>query len=200
MLYIVGLGPGAKDYILDIANKTMEKSDVVIGFQRAIDSVPHIKTSKFKFKTLSSIAIYIENNKNMNISLLASGDPIFYGITEYIKKNYSGELKIIPGLSSFQYFMSVIGQSWHDIYLGTMHGRKNDFLGDIIKYSGGIFLTDDKNSPDIICKSLYENNIDAEVYIGENLSYDDEKISFGRPEEFINLKFSNLSIIYIKKL
>ena len=38
MVYIVGLGPGHKDYILPIASKTMENSDIVVGFGRAIKS------------------------------------------------------------------------------------------------------------------------------------------------------------------
>ena len=32
MVYIVGLGPGNKDYILSKAISTLEKSDVIIGF------------------------------------------------------------------------------------------------------------------------------------------------------------------------
>jgi cobalt-precorrin-7 (C5)-methyltransferase len=206
MLYIVGLGPGGKEYILDIATKTMEKSDVVIGFKRAIETINHIKTPKLKFKKLNQIITYIENNQNKNISLIASGDPTFYGITDYIKKNYNGEIKIIPGISSFQYFMSSIGKTWNNVYLGSLHGKdefmeiEDEFIKNIIKHSGGIFLTDDKISPDIICKSLYENKINGEVYIGENLSYNNEKISHGSPEEFMNLKFSDLSVIYIEIL
>jgi cobalt-precorrin-7 (C5)-methyltransferase len=205
MLYIVGLGPGGKEYIIDIANKTMKKSDVIIGFDRAIKTVSHVKTPKITFKKLNQIIIYIKNNQDKNISLIASGDPTFYGITDYIKKYYDGEIKVIPGISSFQYFMSSIGKTWNNTYLGSLHGIKNEFkeiedefIENINKHSSAIFLTDDKISPGIICKSLYENKINAEVYIGENLSYNNEKISHGRPEEFMNLQFSDLSIIYIE--
>ncbi|WP_461615160.1 precorrin-6y C5,15-methyltransferase (decarboxylating) subunit CbiE [Clostridium sp. Marseille-QA1073] len=198
MVYIVGLGPGHKDYILPIADKTMENSDIVVGFGRAIKSIDHIKTPKLEFKSIVSIVDYISENKDKNISIIASGDPGFYGITEYIKKNYNGEIKVIPGISSFQYFMSKLNQSWHNVHLGSMHGREEDFLGNISKYSQVIFLTDNKNSPSELCRILYENNINCEVYVGENLSYEDEIISFGSPKELMKYNFGKLAVMYIK--
>lgn len=198
MVYIVGLGPGHKDYILPIASKTMENSDVVVGFGRAIKSIDHIKTPKLEFKSIVSIVDYISENKDKNISIIASGDPGFYGITKYIKKNYDGEIKVIPGISSFQYFIAKLNKSWQDVHLGSMHGREEDFLGNISKHSKVMFLTDNKNSPSELCKILYENNINCEVYIGENLSYEDERISFGSPEELMRCNFAKLAVIYIK--
>ncbi|MGL4731484.1 MAG: precorrin-6y C5,15-methyltransferase (decarboxylating) subunit CbiE, partial [Clostridium sp.] len=60
MVYIVGLGPGHKDYILPIATKIMEKSDVILGFTRAIESVDYIKNEKVALNSLTSIHEYIE--------------------------------------------------------------------------------------------------------------------------------------------
>ena len=36
MVYIVGIGPGSPKYIIPLAVETMEKVDVIIGFERAI--------------------------------------------------------------------------------------------------------------------------------------------------------------------
>ncbi len=42
-VYIVGLGPGHKDYMLQGAINNLEKVDIIIGFKRAIESLDFIK-------------------------------------------------------------------------------------------------------------------------------------------------------------
>ncbi|WP_010296455.1 precorrin-6y C5,15-methyltransferase (decarboxylating) subunit CbiE [Clostridium senegalense] len=200
MVYIVGLGPGNKDYILPIATQTMEKCDVILGFSRAIESINHIKKEKMPLNSLNSILEYIDKNKEKEISIIASGDPCFYGITNYIKKNFNGEILVIPGISSFQYFMSKLCKCWNGVHLGSLHGREEEFLTTIEEKGSGIFLTDKNNSPKKLCKLLYENNFKSKVYIGENLSYEDEQIFQGEPKEFINVEFNGISIIYIEKI
>lgn len=38
MIYIVGLGPGHRDYILNKAIKVLEEVNFIMGFKRAIES------------------------------------------------------------------------------------------------------------------------------------------------------------------
>ena len=48
MIYIVGIGPGHKDYMLNKAIDILENSDIIIGFSRAIDSINFIDVKKEK--------------------------------------------------------------------------------------------------------------------------------------------------------
>ena len=43
MVYIVGIGPGNKDYILPKAISTLNESDIIIGFSRALKSIEFLK-------------------------------------------------------------------------------------------------------------------------------------------------------------
>ncbi|WP_034440147.1 precorrin-6y C5,15-methyltransferase (decarboxylating) subunit CbiE [Clostridium ihumii] len=198
MVYIVGLGPGHSDYILPIAKKTMENSEIILGFNRAIESIEHIHGEKLPLNSLTSILDYIEKNKNKEISIIASGDPCFYGITNYIKKNFTGNIEVIPGISSFQYFMSKLCKIWNGIHLGSLHGREEEFLDTIKRGQSGVFLTDKNNSPSNLCKLLYDNNLECTVYVGENLSYPDEVITKGTPEELKDREFSGIAVIYVE--
>ena len=75
MLYIVGLGPGNKDYILPKAIETLKKSDVVIGFKRLINDLNFIDTNKIVINSLRETLDYIQQNGQENIiSLVASGE------------------------------------------------------------------------------------------------------------------------------
>lgn len=201
MIYVVGLGPGSKEYILPKAVETLENSDMIVGFSRALESINFINTDRVAVKTLSDIPKIVEENKNKTISIIASGDPCFYGVTDYIKRNLKEHhIEIIPGLSSFQYLMSKIGKSWNGKFLGSVHGREEDFLAIVKENSTCIFLTDSKNSPKALASKLFQENISCNVWVGENLSYEDEKITVGTPEEIMKKEFSSLSVFVVEEI
>lgn len=211
MIYIVGLGPGHKDYIMPKALEIMKKSDVIVGFKRAIDSLDFIDNKKIYINKLSDIDKFIcdkenkdiltnEKSKVTNISIVASGDPTFYGITNYIKNKSSLEIKVIPGISSFQYLTCKLNMSWNNAYLGSLHGRKEEFLDIINKNNLSIWLTDKENNPSVLCKILHEAKVNCKVIIGEDLSYENEVISEGSPIEFINNTYSSLSIFIVERI
>lgn len=200
MIYIVGLGPGHRDYILNKAIKVLEKVDFIIGFKRAVESLNFINNNKKIITKLNSATDYIKQNNDKNIAIVASGDPCFYGITNFIKKNYEGEIEVIPGVSSYQYMMAKINESWQNSFLGSLHGREEEFIEKVRSYEKSIWLTDRNNSPDKLCSLLLKNNINAEVIVGEDLSYDEEKIIKGKCEDLKSRTFSKLSIMYIKNL
>jgi cobalt-precorrin-7 (C5)-methyltransferase len=201
MIYVVGLGPGSKEYILPKAVEILENSDMIVGFSRALESINFINTDRVAVKTLSDIPKIVEENKNKTISIIASGDPCFYGVTDYIKRNLKEQrIEIIPGLSSFQYLMSKIGKSWNGKFLGSVHGREEDFLAIVKENSTCIFLTDSKNSPKVLASKLFQENISCNVWVGENLSYEDEKITVGTPEEIMKKEFSSLSVFVVEEI
>ena len=59
-------------------------------------------------------------------------------------------------------------------------------------------LTDKIQNPTYICQRLLKTKEDYTVYVGENLSYDDEKITKGRPLELQNQTWRNLSVVVVE--
>ena len=200
MVYIVGLGPGNKDYILPKAIDTLKKSNVIIGFSRLINDLDFINTNKIVMSSLRETLEYIQQNGQDNIiSLVASGDPTFFGISEYIKKNYPGNIVVIPGISSFQYLTTKLNKSWNYAFTGSVHARNEDFIEKVKVNKLSIWLTDNKNNSAFLCKLLNENNIECTVIIGEHLSYENERILQGKPIEFINEEVSDMAILIVEK-
>ncbi|WP_026887181.1 precorrin-6y C5,15-methyltransferase (decarboxylating) subunit CbiE [Clostridium beijerinckii] len=201
MIYIVGLGPGHKDYIMPKALEILKKSNIIIGFKRALDSLEFVDNKKLYINKLSDINEYIcdEKNRSMIISIVASGDPTFYGITNYIKSKATLEFQVIPGISSFQYLTCKLNMSWNNAYIGSLHGRKEDFLNVVNNHDLSIWLTDKENNPAMLCGILHEEKVRCKVVIGENLSYEDEVITNGKPEEFMNKAYDSLSVFIVDK-
>lgn len=200
MLFIVGLGPGSKDYILPKAVQVLKNSDVILGFERALNSINFLYNKKQVVKGLKEVISYAEKNTEKNISVVASGDPSFYGITDFINRSYSGRIEVVPGISSFQYFICKLNKSWQGSYLSSLHGREEDFIQRVKENSISIWLTDKINTPGFICNSLKSSSLKTVVYVGENLSYPDEKITVGAPEKFIDTNFSDLCVVIIERL
>lgn len=197
---IVGIGPGSRDYMLKKAVDTLSSSDYIIGFKRAILSISFIPVKKQIVNSLKEIIAFIEENKNIKISVVASGDPMFYGVASYLSNKLKEAVEVVPGISSFQYMMSKLKKPWQSAELKSVHGREEKLI-EVVKGSRvSIWLTDNKNTPDFICRELVSKGIEAKVYIGENLSYEDENIFIGRAEEFVNKKFQDLTVVVIENV
>lgn len=201
MIYIVGLGPGHRDYIMPKALEILKKSNMIIGFKRALDSLEFVDNKKIYINKLGDINEYIcgDKNRSMIISIVASGDPTFYGITNYIKSKATLEFQVIPGISSFQYLTCKLNMSWNNAYLGSLHGRKEEFLTVVNNHDLSIWLTDKENNPAMLCEILHKEKVRCKVVIGENLSYEDESITNGTPEEFMNKKYDSLSVFIVDR-
>lgn len=198
MVYVVGIGPGHKDYILPKAIKVLNESDIIIGFSRALGGIDVSKDKKMVIKSLSEVLDILEKYPGKNISIIASGDPCFYGISDFINRSYKGQVEIITGISSFQYFASKINKALDHAYLGSVHGREEDFINKVKENNRSFWLTDRNNTPSTLCKKLNDNNIKAKVYVGEDLSYDNEIITIDYNYNLLDKEFSSLCVIMVE--
>ncbi|MBF8983572.1 precorrin-6y C5,15-methyltransferase (decarboxylating) subunit CbiE [Lutibacter sp. B2] len=201
-IYVLGMGPGSKDYILPITTKIIHQCDVLIGGKRNLQYFENLeKEILYIGSNLKEIVEYTKNNKDeKKIAFLLSGDTGFYSMLSYLKKYFSEEdLEVIPGISAYQYLAGRIGQSWQDAYVGSLHGRNFNFIEIVKEYKKVFVLTDQKNSPREIARELIQHDMkDRIMIVGENLSYDDEKITIGKTEDIIKMKDFSMSVVVIK--
>ncbi|MBS4538571.1 precorrin-6y C5,15-methyltransferase (decarboxylating) subunit CbiE [Clostridium sp. D2Q-11] len=200
-IYVVGLGPGHRDYILPIAKKIVLESDVIIGAKRNLNNIDTKGKEIFDISLgLKEMIVYIKNNWDIRkIVVVVSGDTGFYSLSDYLKRNLDNRrIKMIPGISSLQYMFSKVGESWEDAYLCSLHGRNNDFLTAVKENKKVGILTDKVWNPQKIASELIKNNMKSKImYVGENLSYETEKIYIGKPEEIVCLEEIDLNVVVI---
>ncbi len=189
---ILGLGPGNKEYILPITKKYIKKSDILIGGRRNIESLGTLaegKEIRYIDRYLDELTLYIKDNRDKKISLIVSGDSGFYSMVPFMKKHFEiKDLNIISGISSMQYMFSSIGYSYEDTFIASVHGRECDYLTPIKEGKKIGLLTDNKTTPQVLAQNLLENQIKGTIFVGERLSYDDERITRMSLEDMIDLK------------
>ncbi len=77
---------------------------------------------------------------------------------------------------------------------------REEFIKVVGEYEISVWLTDKSNSPQALCRKLFDNNIKATVYVGEELSYADERIIKGTVEEIKDKTFNDLSVVVIENM
>ena len=198
MINVIGLGPGNTDYITKLGEKLIQNSDVVIGGKRNLESIVDFEGEKIEISSnLKEIVEYINNNKHKQISVIASGDPLIYGIGRYLSKNIDKEdLNIVSGISSLQYIFSKVHIDMNDLYITSSHGKTPDF-DYVLSHKKVCMVTDKIIGPKEICKQILDRNLEKTIVVGENLSYDNERITIGNPEDILHLEDFDMCVVVI---
>lgn len=143
--------------------------------------------------------------KESKVAVLASGDPLFYGIGRRLLAEFSAEsVEIYPALSSIQRAASLFRLPWDDAAIISLHGRTTDHIpGLLLSNTKNLILTDKVNSPDRIAKVLLEYlqligeselQDTIRMMVAEDIGLDTEKIFSGTLLEGCKLQFSPLNI------
>lgn len=194
MIYLIGMGPGNVKYLTTYALEKIKSASKIVAFGRLAKTAEELVGDTIKITKVEEILNYIDNQEN--IAILASGDPCFYGLFEYLNNKNIEVHEVIPGISSFQYMMTRLKKSWHNAVFISLHGR-NGSIEKAHEASLAVVLTDSKNTPHVISKTLYERGMRGKIYVGFNLSYEDEKIV--RADIGDNIEnLSDLSVVVIE--
>lgn len=194
---IVGIGMGNPETLTLEGKHCIEQAEVLIGAKRMVEAVASENQPVFISFDSVKMKAYIDSSPYQNYAVLMSGDTGFYSGTGSLLpllKEY--DVKVLPGISALSYFSARLGISWEDAYLLSCHGREENLLTVVRQHYKTFLLTDGKIGE--ICRKLIQAGLlNVLVSVGENLSYPDERIVKGRPEELAVLDFAPLSSVFI---
>ncbi|MDF2613094.1 MAG: precorrin-6y C5,15-methyltransferase (decarboxylating) subunit CbiE [Clostridia bacterium] len=198
MIYVVGIGPGDASYLTKAAEAIILSAELLIGAKRNLESIENFKGEKVELGSrLEDLLALLRANRNKNIAVLASGDPLIYGIGKYLSKHVSKDnLTIVPGISAVQYMFSRIPLDMNDLYITSSHGKKPNF-DRVLGYPKVAMVTDDLVGPSQIADEILKRDLAKVILVGENLTYPDEKITRFKPEEITHQMKFNRNVVVI---
>ncbi|ASV10323.1 bifunctional cobalt-precorrin-7 (C(5))-methyltransferase/cobalt-precorrin-6B (C(15))-methyltransferase [Leptospira interrogans] len=178
---VVGMGDEGCPGLSSIAANAIAKAQILAGGKRHLDFFPQFSGEKIVFKddltqTIKRIA---ELSLEHTICVLASGDPLFFGIGNLIRKKVGPEyVDFIPAPSSIQHAFAKIGIPWDDAEVLSLHGRSSKGLITKLKFLNKVALFTDKiNHPKEIASYLLSfNESEWTAFVCENLGGEKEKI------------------------
>lgn len=196
-IYLVGIGMGGGDCLTKEAEEVLSKAELLIGAKRMIKAVKRAGQEVFISYKAQEIAAYIkENPQYERIAVVLSGDLGFYSAAKPLIEALGENINLIAGISSPIYFASRLKMPWQDFYMTSLHGKEDSLIGHIQRHEKVFALVGDGERIGQVCQRLKGYGMGAvKVYIGENLSYENEKISKGSAESFTDYRSESLSVV-----
>ncbi len=208
-IYIIGIGPGASEYLTKKAIDTVKASDYTVGSTRAIELFDDVQNKiAFNVKELldkleEGVELACDGN---TVSILSTGDPGFSGVLNTVlriskEKGFPKEsIEVIPGISSLQLAAAKCHIQWDNANVMTFHGREN--IEDILPVinNGKITIALPSRKVKDMAQFLIDNGVDEnrEVVVCERLSYPDERIVEANLKEIAQSEFTYMCIMVIK--
>lgn len=124
ILYVVGIGPGAKDHCTPAALAAIADADLVVGYSTYIALVRHLLEGKEIVKSgmteeIGRARAAVERARDgAKVALISSGDAGVYGMAGLVfevlrtigwKRDDSPELRIVPGITAISSCASLLG-------------------------------------------------------------------------------------------
>lgn len=122
--------------------------------------------------------------------VLATGDPLYYGIATYLARYFDpAEIRVIPALSSITHACSRLGWAQQTVEVVSLHGRDESLL-NAHWHDGArlLILTSDDRAPKRIVNQLCEKGFkDSQVTLLEALNGERERIRTVTASQFERL-------------
>lgn len=124
-LAIVGLGEDGLAGLSPAARSLVDNAELLVGGDRHLAMVPPDGRERLTWTSpLMTLVEQIERRRGQRICVLATGDPMAYGIGVTLAKRVPrGEMTILPAPSAFSLAAARLGWSLSDSDVLTLHGR-----------------------------------------------------------------------------
>ncbi|XEC96085.1 precorrin-6y C5,15-methyltransferase (decarboxylating) subunit CbiE [Paenibacillus tarimensis] len=201
---ILGIGDDGAGGLSKACLALVNGADVLAGGERHLGFFPGFQGERIEIKgglTETVMRLREQQRACKRIVVLASGDPMFYGIAGFLVKKMGREaVAIYPNLSSLQLAFARMGDSWQDAALESVHGRTLQGLAQRIDGKAKVaLLTDDVNTPAAIANYLLRFGMtEYEAFVAENLGGEEERSGFYSLETMAEGVYSPLNVVILR--
>ena len=217
-IHVIGIGYKPLD---EKVRGIIYSSTVILASKRLFEvfrGYNEFETVRDRIKVIKSVDETIgfirKKYREESMVVLASGDPMFFGIGRRVLNEFGKDaVEISPDLSSIQLAFSRIKEVWDDAFLMSLHGGPdplkrrrlpfgiNDIPSLLERHKKLAILTDRENNPVEIAKVLGSSaagsRLSPRIYVCERLGSDDEKIIGGMPAEIAGMSFAEPNVVII---
>ncbi|MEH6345213.1 MAG: precorrin-6y C5,15-methyltransferase (decarboxylating) subunit CbiE [Bermanella sp.] len=222
-IHVIGLGINDKAQLTEPACAAILNADWIVGASRQQEVVAGILSMKpqeakksrqtLLLPPLKELKVFIENiigeaadsDDVKSIVVLASGDPLFYGIGGWLKRSFmDANLHFYPGVSSIQGTCHALGLSLQDVNVLSLHGRPLAKIRRQLKCNSTLVILTDKHShPRALAQECFNAGFEsAEIFVCEALGYEHEKVRSFTVAQLIESSFQfdalHVSVIKLK--
>ncbi|WP_409969943.1 precorrin-6y C5,15-methyltransferase (decarboxylating) subunit CbiE [Bengtsoniella intestinalis] len=198
-VYLIGVGMGNAQTLTGQAKTAIDACAQLIGAKRLLEPYQEAKPCT-TLVLAKDIAAYLETQTQFPVGVLLSGDVGFYsGATTLRPLLGDYDVETVAGMSSLVYFCAQLGTTWQDAKICSAHGRSHNVVGEIQRHSKVFALTGGTSKVVDICHALVQAGLgQVNVFVGENLSYPDQRIVQGQAKALATQTFEDLAVMLVE--
>ncbi|MDZ8049975.1 MAG: precorrin-6y C5,15-methyltransferase (decarboxylating) subunit CbiE [Aulosira sp. ZfuVER01] len=204
-LAIVGIGEDGLQGLSAIARSLIDRAEVIVGGDRHLamlptdDQRPRIAWTS----PISASVAEIIQRRGQSVCVLASGDPMCYGIGVTLTKQIPiSEITIIPAPSAFSLACARLGWSLTEVETLSLCGRPSSLIQSYI-YPGArlLILSEGKDTPAIVAEILTQRGYgDSKITVLERMGSTHERIIEGKAATWNETDIAALNAIAVECL
>ncbi|MGQ9497161.1 MAG: cobalt-precorrin-5B (C(1))-methyltransferase CbiD [Desulfotomaculales bacterium] len=205
-VYVVGLGPGAPEYVTPAAWRVIRGASVFVGGAGALERFAPPAAERFPVTADVQAAVRFlwERARAAAVAVLVSGDPGLFSFLGTIKR-LAPELpvQVVPGVSAAAVAFARLGITWEDAVFVSLHGRQETerVVDACLGHAKVLVFTGKNFSPAALGRLLLRHGLGARrVYAFDNLSLPGEQRFGGTVAGLAALhdeKFANAVVIIL---
>lgn len=205
-LTVIGIGEDGVLGLSAAARSLIDKADILVGGDRHLAMLPELteeQQSRIVWASpIESTIQQIINLRGKSVCVLASGDPLWFGIgTTLLKRIPIEEIAIIPSPSTFSLICARLGWSLNEVETLSLCGRPASLLQSYIYPNAKLLiLSSGKETPQIVANMLCDHHFsNSKITVLEHLNGTKERIISTIANQIQNFpEFADLNAIAVE--
>src|SRR5439155_249949 len=152
---------------------------------------------------LQEVVRTLESNLGRKrLVVVATGDPLFYGVARYLCDRLGKErFEVLPHVSSMQLAFARVKETWEEAYLTNLATHPLQSVLDRIRTAETVGLfTSETEGPAEVARELLARGLDYfRAYVCENLGAPDERVTQGELSDIATMEFDPLNVLILKR-
>lgn len=163
-LSVVGIGEDGLDGLAPAARALVDHADVLVGGARHLDMAPADGREQLTWPrgALTDLIPQLKERSDRAVCVLATGDPMFYGIGVTLARFIAAdEMIVVPAPSAFALACARLGWAMAGVETLTLHGRPTALVQSFIQPGARLLiLSDGAETPGAVAAILRERGYD----------------------------------------
>ena len=187
-LSVIGIGEDGLEGLGARARTLVDGAEILVGGDRHLAMIPDDGRPRMSWpRPLKAMIPEIARHRGRRVCVLATGDPMFYGVGVVLARQFAAdEIEIVPSLSAFSLAAARLGWPLADVEMLTLHGRPLETVIPFIAPGARLLvLADGAETPAALAALLAGRGYgDSELAVLEHMGGGDERVIRGAAAEW----------------
>ncbi len=196
------VGVGAVSGPSAAGRAALAEAEVLVGGTRLLDRFADHPAERWDLTgRLRALPAFLAGRADRRVVVLASGDPLFYGIGSWLVRRLAGaDLRFHPAPTSVAEAAARLGLPWQDTETLSAHGRAMpDVVGALDRRGRVAVLTDPTNTAAAVGRLLRAaGRLSGRAHVAEALGTPDERVRTVSLADLAELDADPLAVLILE--